>query len=631
MARARENHTATLLSNGQVLVTGGFGLTGSLASAEEYNPVTGAWSTTRPLAVARRDHTATLLPNGQVLVTGGFGLDEELASAEVYDQETKGWSRTGPLAMAREYHTATLLPNGQVLVTGGFGWAGHLASAELYYDPIAPVAPVVTISGNGSMTNDNTPTFSGLAEAISTVTILVDDTPLGATKANMAGHWTFTPTVKLADGGHTVRARATDGGGNTSADSTTNTFTVDATPPPPPVIAKPANGARTNNNQLAYSGTTEADSTVTIIVDGIPVGTTTVDAAGNWSFTLSMPLADGPHTVMARAADALGNTSADSNTITLTVDTTPPLAPAVDTPVNGSQTNNNHMTYGGTAEAGISVTVIVDGIEVGATTTNAFGVWHVAPPATLAGGSHTVRARGTDGGGNTSADSNTNTFTVDVTPPPAPVVNTPANDVVSRYNIPTYSGTAEPGSTVTVSVDGTEVGTTTADTSERWGFTPEVPLPDGPHSVRTTATDAAGNTSLGSTTKVFTVDTTPPIAPEVNVPEFVYTQKPTISGNAEPGSTITVWLDGKVAGTTDTNPKGLWNFTPGKALPVGQHQVIAIATDVAGNAGSFFKAHSFTIIIRSHYGWSCTTAPSLSATWALLVLALYLGRSHRAR
>ena len=80
----------------------------------------GTWEVTGDLVTARYGHTATLLPNGQVLVAGGLGLTGDLASAELYDPATGMWTATGSLATARRSHTATLLPNGQVLVAGGF-------------------------------------------------------------------------------------------------------------------------------------------------------------------------------------------------------------------------------------------------------------------------------------------------------------------------------------------------------------------------------------------------------------------------------------------------------------------------------------------------------------------------------
>ena len=121
-----------MLPNGKVLVAGGLGASGSLASAELYDPATGAWSATGSLATARDFHSATLLPNGKVLVAGGSN-GSFLGSAELYDPATGAWSATGSLATARDFHSATLLPNGKVLVAGGYN-GSYLASAELY-DP----------------------------------------------------------------------------------------------------------------------------------------------------------------------------------------------------------------------------------------------------------------------------------------------------------------------------------------------------------------------------------------------------------------------------------------------------------------------------------------------------------------
>ncbi len=119
MTGARYSHTATLLLNGKILVAGGSDNSGTLTSAELYDPVSGAWSPTGSLTQARENHSATLLPNGKVLVTGGYNSTSgDLASAEVYDPATGTWSITGSLTTARELHTATLLSTGQVLVTG---------------------------------------------------------------------------------------------------------------------------------------------------------------------------------------------------------------------------------------------------------------------------------------------------------------------------------------------------------------------------------------------------------------------------------------------------------------------------------------------------------------------------------
>jgi N-acetylneuraminic acid mutarotase len=133
----RQDHTATLLLTGKVLIAGGtIGGTKSkhvTSSINLYDPSSNSWSSASMLH-ARAGHTATLLPGGKVLVAGGGGRLGLNSSAELYDPSSDTWSEAGRLANARAYHTATLLPSGEVLFAGGQGNSGPLSSAELY-DP----------------------------------------------------------------------------------------------------------------------------------------------------------------------------------------------------------------------------------------------------------------------------------------------------------------------------------------------------------------------------------------------------------------------------------------------------------------------------------------------------------------
>ena len=132
---ARGSHTETLLRNGKVLIVGGNGSGLYLSSAELYDPATGAWTNAGALSVNTIGHTATLLQNGKILVAGGEGDRGHLARAELYDSAADKWMPTGRLITPRAAHTATLLPNGKVLVAGGKNSTfSVLASAELY-DP----------------------------------------------------------------------------------------------------------------------------------------------------------------------------------------------------------------------------------------------------------------------------------------------------------------------------------------------------------------------------------------------------------------------------------------------------------------------------------------------------------------
>ena len=150
LAAARTLHTATLLANGKVLLTGGVGADDkTLATAELFDPVTSAFTSTGSMTNQRSRHAATLLPNGTVLVTGGEGLAGVEVSAELYDPATGVFAPTGMMTEGRSRHTATLLASGKVLIAGGvvFAQGAIRASAELF-DPAGG-----TFSATGSMAN----------------------------------------------------------------------------------------------------------------------------------------------------------------------------------------------------------------------------------------------------------------------------------------------------------------------------------------------------------------------------------------------------------------------------------------------------------------------------------------------
>jgi hypothetical protein len=168
MTTPRTFHTATLLLDGTVLITGGLGYNtafgGNLSSVEVYQTLTGTFAAAGTMTTPRAGHTATLLPDGRVLIAGGGTnqLNGSTASAELYDLSTGTFSRTGDMIAAHTCHQATLLANGKVLISGGDGPHQSVYGAELY-DP-----DTGTFSATGAYTT-NTPGFNGCQGAASSL------------------------------------------------------------------------------------------------------------------------------------------------------------------------------------------------------------------------------------------------------------------------------------------------------------------------------------------------------------------------------------------------------------------------------------------------------------------------------
>jgi large repetitive protein len=367
--------------------------------------------------------------------------------------------------------------------------------------------------------------------------------------------------------------------------------------PPPPVLNTPADGSTLTDTTPTFTGTAVPDAQVDILVDGnpIPIGTTTANGVGNFSFAPSSPIPSGDHVAFARAI-VNGARSVPSNLNDFTI-----LGPPVlEDPADGTVTNDTTPTFAGTTLPGAQVDILVDGnpIPIGTTTANAAGDFSFTPGTPIPPGNHLARARAMLNGA-TSPPSNINDFTIDTEAPAAPTLVRPSDGSVTRDRTPTFRGRAEPGSEVEVFVDGTSIGTTTTNGDGGFSFTPAAALAAGPHEAFVGATDAAGNDSPPSNTNDFLIDTEDPAAPVITSPADGGTTTdptPPISGTADPGSQVIIFIDGEQVGSITADENGNFTFTVPDGLVLGEHEVSAIAVDQAGNRSDASDPVSFGVL-----------------------------------
>jgi len=168
---ARSNHTATRLANGTVLLAGGLAPGANpheLSSAQTFDWATRAIANTGNMLAARQNHTATLLKDGTVLIVGGEAEGKALASAEIFDPSTGRFSSTGTMHEPRKSHVAALLPDGRVLICGGgadpatteiydprsksFRQAARMTAPRVYFSAVVLKDGRVLLAGGGSAT-----------------------------------------------------------------------------------------------------------------------------------------------------------------------------------------------------------------------------------------------------------------------------------------------------------------------------------------------------------------------------------------------------------------------------------------------------------------------------------------------
>ena len=444
------------------------------------------------------------------------------------------------------------LQGGEELEVTATDKAGNTSDATTttVADKTAPDAP------SAEDVNSEDDAIKGKAEPGSEVTV------------NIPGHDPITGTAddegnynidlpKDLQGGEEITVTAKDKDGNVSGE--TKKTVTDATAPNKPSVKG------VNSTDKEVTGTAEPGSTVTVKFPDGTTSTGTADDDGNYTVKIPDDVdLQGGEELEVTATDKAGNTS-DKATTTVS-DKTAPDAPTAD------EITSESPSVKGKAEPGSTITVNIPGHDPITGTADDNGNYEIDLPRDLQGGEE-VTITATDKDGNVSGE--TKQTVKDTTAPDTPTIN----DVTSSDN--SVSGTAEPGSTVTVTLpDGTKV-TGTAD--DNGNYTIELPQTlNGGEELEVTATDKAGNTSDAATTTV--TDTTAPTEPTVN---GVNSTDKAITGNAEPGSTVTVTFpDGTTAtGTADDDG----NYTieiPDNVKLNGGETVSVTATDKDGNTSN---------------------------------------------
>jgi hypothetical protein len=296
------------------------------------------------------------------------GTAEANSTVTVFDGTTALGTATANGSGAWSFTTAALGNGAHDLTATATDAAGNTSTTSQVVDPVigssgpaVPAVPVIAAFSTDSgkvgdhITNDNTLTLTGTAEANSTVTVSDGTKVLGTATANGSGAWSYT-TAALDNGVHNLTATDTDAAGNTSAASSALSVTVDTIAPTAPVIAT---DAINTNNTVSLTGMAEANSTVTVF-DGTKVlGTTTANGSGAWGYTTAA-LSTGTHDLTATDTDAAGNTSAASTDQSLTI----------TNPVTSGSTGHHHhfgwsshsFTWGSTAPttSSIAATSVTD-------------------------------------------------------------------------------------------------------------------------------------------------------------------------------------------------------------------------------------------------------------------------------
>lgn len=422
---------------------------------------------------------------------------------------------------------------------------------------------------DGSLINNARPTISaeyvdeGIGINQTNIKLFVDGVDVSSQIQASQNKVTYMPAQPLSDGLHKVKLDIDDKAGNPS--TVTWTFTLHTQPPKIKITSHTQN-QYVNKSPVLVTGSVD-DARVRVVVNGIAA------IVEKGVFSAKVNLIEGSNTVTAVAADPFGNTGTDS--VALTLDSKPPTV-EITSPSPNSLLNTRTVTVSGIVDkkaAAVTVVSAQTGTQPSAaeTSNGAFTAKDVA----LAEGVNTITVRAVSSAGNVGTTSIR--VTVDTVPPRIAILS-PKDHTMTNKKMITVSGTVD-DPTAIVRVNNTPVQVS------KGAFTVSgVNLAEGNNTITATAVDRAGNQAQAASIIVM-LKTMPPAPPKLGELPFVTRENVImVTGTAEPGSQIELFMNSASKGTVKTDEKGSFAFKV--SLAEGNNAFSAIATDAVGNVSA---------------------------------------------
>ncbi|EKE8766148.1 non-fimbrial adhesin SiiE [Salmonella enterica] len=495
-------------------------------------------------------------------------------------------------------------------------------------DTIAPEKPTIELddssdSGikNDSITNSTLPTFIGVAEPGSTVSIYLGLKHLGEVIVAKDGTWSYTLTTPLKDGEYNITATATDIAGHTSATANLP-FTIDTrisyfsaeieTTDDSGIVCDNV----TNNTRPTFTGKTEPNAIISVI--NSETGEEVIFKAndkGEWTFNFTSDSVEGVNNLTFTVEDVAGNKKDFS--FSYVIDTVAPVPPTVSLEdfvvlPNGIILSGNDLpALVGTAEPKSTILLMRDGKLYDSIEVDSNGTWNYQFSNKFLQGAYDIEIISQDAAGNKSSTVKYSfTIQTEVVPPKAEL---DASDdsgakgdwITNKHNALTLLGTADRFATVNILIDGKTIGVTTADADGNWNFDISRNLSDNVYKITVESIDPLGRTS--SVDYQLTIDSFTPIptvmlhdSADSGVKGDMITKinTPLFTGMAEANAKVSIYVDGVLSGEAIAGDDGVWNFQFTTALSDGSHDVTVKVEDIAGNTASS-SAYNFQIVTQT--------------------------------